>query len=104
MNATFRNGFPIGATTPNQSYLDATPLGDGGEFRTREGADVELGESIYYFGHGAGNPLLSFTAASTVERLTFQSRDGQIGANDEFFALDNVVVSSMTVIPLPAAI
>lgn len=104
VNATFRNGFPIGNPTPFQTYSDATPLGDGEFFPTREGADVELGEPIYFFGHGAGNPFLSFTALSSVEILTFQSHDGQTGTNDEFFALDNVVVSGMTVVPIPAAL
>ena len=93
VNATFRNAFPIGNPTPSQTYSDATPLGNGGLFRTREGADVELGEPIYHFGRGAGNPLLSFTAAGTTEVITFRSVDAQ-GINDEFFALDNVVVST----------
>ena len=93
VNATFRNGFPIGTPTPSQTYSDATPLGDGGLFRTREGADVELGEPIYFFGRGAGNPLLSFTAAGTTETLSFGSVDFQ-GVSDEFFALDNVVVTT----------
>lgn len=102
VNATFRNGFPLGDPAPLQSYSDATPLGDGGFFRTREGADVELGEPIYYFGHGAGNPFLSFTAGSTTETLMFLSHDGQTGAADEFFALDNVLVST-SFVPIPAA-
>ena len=57
MNATFRNG-ALGATTPSQSYSDTTPLGDGGLFPDRTGADVidPSTHSIYYFGHGAGNP------------------------------------------------
>lgn len=104
VSATFRNGFPIGDPTPLQTYSDETPLGDGGNFPTRQGADVELGEPIYYFGRGVGNPLLSFTALSSVELLTFQSNDGQSGAGDEFFALDNVLVSGMTVVPVPAAL
>ena len=96
VNATFRNGFPIGNSTPSQTYSDATPLGDGGDFRTREGADLELGEPIYYFGHGDGNPILTFQASSIMEQLTFQSVDAQIGSNDEFFALDNIVVRAMS--------
>jgi len=93
MNATFRNGFPIGDATPGQSYSDASPIGDDTLFRTREGADVELAEPIYYIGHGEGNPTLTFVAASGTETLTFTSVDAQ-GITDEFFALDNVVVTS----------
>jgi hypothetical protein len=93
VHATFRNGFPIGDTTPAQSYADNAPVGDGGAlFRTREGSDVELAEPIYYFGHGAGNPVLSFTAAGSTETISFLSVDQQ-GVGDEFFALDNVVVT-----------
>jgi hypothetical protein len=100
VNATFRNGFPIGDPLPSQSYSDATPLGNGGLFRTREGADVELAEAIYFFGRGAGNPLLSFVAGSTTESLTFSSSDFQ-GVGDEFFAIDNVVVTSRPVAAVP---
>jgi hypothetical protein len=103
VNATFRNGFPIGDPTPGQSYSDATPLG-GGPFRTREGADLELNEAVYYFGHGAGNPILSFTAAATTETLTFGSSDGQGIAFDEFFALDNVVVTTDDVVAEPTSL
>ena len=105
VSATFRNGFPIGDPTPVQTYSDATPLGNGGLFRTRAGADVEFAEPIYYFGRGAGNPLLSFTAVGPTETLTFRSTDAQ-GILDEFFALDNVVVSdraSATAVPEPAS-
>jgi len=101
INATFRNGFPIGDATPAQTYSDATPLGDGGLFGTRDGADIELAEPVYYFGHGAGNPLLSFIAGNTLETLIFRSVDFQFTA-DEYFAIDNVVVSTeLSAVPLP---
>jgi hypothetical protein len=93
VNVTFVNDFPIGGGSgKTQTYSDATPLGDGGDFTGRTGADVVRGEPIYYFGHGAGNPLLSFTANSTTETLTFSSVDAQ-SLSDEFFAIDNVAVS-----------
>ena len=97
VNATFG----VGTSNKTQTYSDATPLGDGGLFPHRTGMDVLFGnglqgEGIYYFGHGAGNPLLSFTAGSTIETLTFSSLDAQ-GISDEFYALDNVVVSSRAV-------
>jgi hypothetical protein len=91
VNATFRNG-QLGNPTPSQTYSDATPLGNGGLFRTREGSDVELGEAIYYFGRGVGNPAMAFTATATTETIHFASQDFQ-GITDEFFALDNVVVT-----------
>lgn len=98
IDATFRNGFPIGDLTPGQTYSDATPLGDGGLFRTREGADLELALPVYFFGRGDGNPTPSFVAADTTETISFVATDGQ-GASDEYFALDNVEVST---VPEPA--
>lgn len=99
VNATFRNGFPIGDPTPSQSYSDATPLGNGGLFRTREGADAELAEPIYFFGRGAGNPRIVFTATGTTESLTFSSTNFE-GATDEFFALDDVVVTAVDTVTI----
>ncbi len=95
VHATFVNDFPMGQTGKTQTYSDATPLGDGGEQVARSGADVVRGFPIYYFGHGAGNPMLSFTAGSMTEFLTFSSLDWQ-RINDEYFAIDNVVVSTKT--------
>ncbi len=105
VNATFVNDFPIGGGSgKTQTYSDSTPLGDGGEFIGRTGADVVLGEPIYYFGHGAGNPLLSFTATTTSEILHFAAFDYQQRV-DEFFALDNVVVSNEDApVPEPATL
>jgi hypothetical protein len=101
IDATFRNG-GLGADDNGQTYSDATPLG-GGPFDSREGADLELGEAVYYFGHGAGNPLLSFTAAALTETLTFFSDDPQ-GPFDEFIALDNVLVTTDDVVPEPSSV
>lgn len=60
--------------------------------------------SIYYFGRGAGNPVLSFTAAATTETLTFAG-SGMQGIADESWSLDNVVVQGTgvpnAVIPEP---
>jgi len=98
IDATFRNGIPIGDPTPGQTYSDATPLGDGGLFRTREGADLELGGPVYFFGRGDGNPHPSFVASGTIETVSFTATDAQ-GVSDEYFALDNVEV---TTVPEPA--
>lgn len=99
VNATFVNDFPqdpitgLGTSGKIQTYSDATPLGDGGDFVGRTGADVATGEPLYYFGHGAGNPYLSFTANSSIETLTFSSSDAQLFQPDEYFSIDNVVVN-----------
>lgn len=94
VNATF--GVAAAPTTKTQTYSDATPLG-GGPFLHGEGADVLVFSgvipNIYYFGHGAGNPMLSFTASAATETLTFSSSDAQ-GISDEYFALDNIIVST----------
>ncbi len=113
VNATFVNDFPqdpvtgLGISGKIQSYSDATPLGGTG-FAGRTGADVATGEPIYYFGRGAGNPLLSFTALSTTEILTFSSVDAQLFTPDEYFSIDNVVVkgpgANATTVPEPATL
>lgn len=54
--------------------------------------DFVAGDPVYYFGHGNGNPLLSFIASNTTEQLTFSSFDAQ-QIVDEVFALDNVIVT-----------
>jgi len=114
INATFVNDFPrdpvtgLGTSGKTQTYSDSTPLGDGGLFVGRTGADIALGFPIYYFGRGAGNPLLTFTANSSVETLQFSSSDRQLFAPDEFFSIDNVVVNgplpNLTPVPLPSAL
>ncbi len=84
-----------------QSYSDADPVGPG-SFAAFTGADVARtspgpGEfldryAIYYFGHGAGNPILSFIPTGTTAALTFTAGLTE-GVNDEFWAIDNVVVT-----------
>ncbi len=103
VNATF--GVGRSPTRKTQTYSDATPLGDGGLFLHGEGVDVSFQGTpiIYYFGHGAGNPLLSFTADSTTETLTFRSVDWQ-GISDEYFAIDNVVISSRSQTGTPPSV
>jgi hypothetical protein len=93
-----------------QSYSDETPVnGDPyfAQFYGRTGADVNhfsstLREnySIYYFGHGAGNPILTFTASGASERLTFSGLSLQ-SQSDEFWAIDNVSIAS---VPEPSSI
>ncbi|WP_337176006.1 PEP-CTERM sorting domain-containing protein [Paludisphaera sp.] len=93
-----------------QSYSDETPVnGDPytAAFYGRTGADVNYfsstlrdNYSIYYFGHGAGNPILTFIANGATETLTFSGLSLQ-SSSDEFWAIDNV---SVTAVPEPSSI
>lgn len=63
--------------------------------------------AIYYFGHGSGNPTLSFTASGPTTSILF-TRFGNLGGADpqdyfaEFWALDNVQVTEVgSAAPLP---
>jgi hypothetical protein len=81
-----------------QDYSDSNPTG-GGSFNAGTGADVTssnpdlfAGYNIYYFGGERGNPVLSFTSNSAgMASLTFQGI-GLQNVNDEYWAIDNVVV------------
>ena len=102
LNANFAN-FHI----QQQSYSDATPLG-GGPFPKQTGADVtgvnDNGgniSSIYYFSHGAGNPLLTFTPTGSTETIMFTGSPNE-DTVDEFYAIDNVVVTGAAV-PEPSS-
>ena len=106
IDATFSNcGISnelCGAYSP-QSYSDATPLaGEAGTFSAETGADFYFDGSydysqdygIYYFGHGAGNPMLSFVADGSTASLVFEREPTVSGdSSDEYWALDNIVVT-----------
>ncbi len=108
VNATFSNcgvsNQLCGASSP-QSYSDATPLaGANGNFAPETGADFFSDVSsnysqdygIYYFGHGAGNPVLSFTAGAPTATLTFERLPIASGDSaDEYWALDNIIVTTV---------
>lgn len=107
MNATFQNLFPGEASLSSykQSYSDSTPIGGAGEFDVLTGADVMYDGGaytnrygIYYFGHGAGNPTLSFIATGSSATLSFAG-SGLQDVSDEFWAVDNVMVT--TAVPTP---
>lgn len=117
VDASFaRANTTVGGTEPlRQSYSDATPVNVGttsspypAQFVGRTGADVNYSHptninlyySIYYFGHGAGNPVLTFTATGTTASLTFAGT-GLQPITDEFWAVDNVTVAS---VPEPSSI
>ena len=106
VDATFSNcgvtNQLCGANSP-QSYSDATPLGGlgsttfapetGADFFSDSNSDYSQDYGIYYFGHGSGNPVLTFTAGASTATLTFQRVSGSTDSADEYWALDNVSVS-----------
>jgi hypothetical protein len=57
--------------------------------------------SIYYFGHGAGNPILTFTASSSTAVLQFSRYGATFDSSDEYWALDNVTVTGSNPISPP---
>lgn len=65
-------------------------------------ANIFLRYGIYYFSHGAGNPVLSFTTGSNATLASIQFFAAVQGIDDEFWAIDNVQVS-IAPIPEPAA-
>ena len=92
-------GCPMPNNFFTQSYSDLTPVGPGA-FPAFTGADVAQPTggildryAIYSFGHGAGNPPLSFTALGNSEILTFSGQNLE-GVTNEFWAIDNLVVST----------
>jgi hypothetical protein len=101
VDATFSNILQSGF---NQTYSDATPLGTG-SFAPQTGADAFSGNSsIYYFGHDAGNPIFTFTATATTANISFVGASSQ-SYSDEWFAIDNVVVSgNTTTVPEPGSL
>lgn len=68
------------------------------------GANYLLDYSIYYFGRGAGNPVLTFTATGTSAALQFVRSSGSTDSADEYWALNNVQVSGITAAPEPGPV
>ncbi|MEZ6068682.1 MAG: hypothetical protein R3C10_00135 [Pirellulales bacterium] len=74
----------------------------GAEFSRKEEPGYSGYYGIYYFSHGAGNPNLTFTAAAATATLEWARYSG--GSNfgdssDEYWALDNVLVTGATSLP-----
>ena len=103
VDTTFNNLNPSDGRLDNytQNYSDSNPIGPGTNV-SFTGADIMYNNAslhwytryaIYYFSHGSGNPVLSFTSTGTSVSLTFAGI-GLQDSPDEFWALDNVVVSS----------
>jgi hypothetical protein len=122
IDATFSNcGISnqlCGANSP-QSYSDATPKGGlgattfapttGADFASDISGDYSQDYSIYYFGHGTGNPMLSFIADGSSASLVFQREvTGSFqDSADEYWALDNINVTGVvgtTTTPEPSSL
>ena len=78
----------------------------GAEFFRKQGPGYSGYYGIYYFSHGTGNPILTFTAGASSATLEWARYSGgsnfqSLGSSDEYWALDNVVVSS---VPEPSTI
>ncbi len=72
----------------------------GAEFFRKQGPGYSGYYGIYYFSHGTGNPILTFTAGASSATLEWARYSGggnfqSLGSSDEYWALDNVVVSSV---------
>ena len=105
-------GIDYGAYSP-QRYTDlnyATPSGanvaafTGAEYYRKQGPGYSGYYGIYYFSHGAGNPLLTFTASgnsATLSWARYSSGSNFGDSGDEYWALDNVSVYSA--VPEPSA-
>jgi hypothetical protein len=99
-------GVDYGAYAP-QRYSDThyadpglpdRPAYTGAEFSRKEGPGYNGYYGIYYFSHGAGNPVLTFTASGSSANLEWARYSGGSSgftASDEYWALDNVVVSNV---------
>ena len=123
VDATFSNcgvnNQLCGAFSP-QSYSDATPKGGlsattfapttGADFASDESSDYSQDYGIYYFGHGAGNPLLSFIAGGSTASLVFKREvtGSFLDSPDEYWALDNILVTGIvnpsTTTPEPSSL
>jgi hypothetical protein len=101
----------VGAYSPPR-YSDTTftspngpdqPYFSGAEFHSISGVSNYTNDyAIYYFGHGSGNPYLAFTASGTTAILEFARLATASGdSGDEYWALDNVTVST---IPEPSQV
>jgi hypothetical protein len=99
-------GSDYGAYSP-QRYSDSSfsnPNGPdvsaftGAEFFRKEGPGYSGYYGIYYFSHGAGNPDLTFIATGTSVTLAWARFSGPQNfgdSSDEYWALDNVFVSTV---------
>ena len=114
VNTTFSNvqsGVNAGAYSP-QRYSDSTYTSTtGADFNRFTGADQSFSVNqnanyapdyaIYYFGHGSGNPFLTFTASASTAVVEFARYGDTTDSGDEYWALDNVEVRA---VPEPSVV
>ena len=102
-------GSNFGAYSP-QRYTDTSYTSPSGpdvagftgsdaHWTANAGGNYANDYAIYYFGHGVGNPVLTFIASGTTTSLEFARYGATTDSPDEYWALDNVVVAA---IPEPA--
>ncbi len=111
LNTSFTNSRPSDAINNDytQNYSDTNLLGAGsspyltGADVMHDDSNIFLRYGIYYFSHGAGNPVLNFITGSSSTVAEFQFFAAGQGISDEFWAVDNVQVSVATAVPEPAA-
>jgi hypothetical protein len=116
VDATFSNcgakNELCGAGSP-QSYSDATPIavpnrnfapGTGADVFNDFSGDYSQDYDIYYFGHGEGNPVPTFTPAASTAVLTFERLISSTDSADEYWALDNILVQPASVNPTPTSL
>lgn len=118
VDATFANGqqgINFGADS-RQSYSDAQPVAGTGllydrfqgadaSFSLNQGGNYSYDYSIYRFGRGAGNPVLSFVATGSTATLAFQRPGiGSGDSPDEYWGVRQVAVSGASAVPEPASL
>lgn len=115
IDTTFTNGNAgqeYGAYSP-QRYSDLTytnpdagPLfgkfAGADAFFTTGSTNYAQHYGIYHFGHGLGNPILSFVPAGTSATFEFARYGNTTDSGDEYWAIDNVRV--VLPVPEPASI
>jgi hypothetical protein len=96
-------GVNVGAYSP-QRYTDTSFTSPSGpdvprftgadaSYSANQGGNYGGDYGIYYFGHGAGNPVLGFTALEPTAILEFARYGNTSDSSDEYWALDNVSVT-----------
>ena len=98
-----QSGVNVGAYSP-QRYSDTNYSSPNGpdvprftgadaSWSANQGGNYANDYAIYYFGHGEGNPVLTFTATGTTATLRFVRYGNTSDSADEYWALDNVVIT-----------
>jgi hypothetical protein len=99
-------GIDYGAYSPQRysptHYADPNgpdePAFTGAAYSRKEGPGYSGYYGIYYFSHGAGNPVLTFTpsgTSATLEWARYSPPPNFGDSADEYWALDNVVVTGV---------